>query len=218
MWPALLLGAGLSVFINRTLNEPDRAPNGEPIPPIDRHMDPATRAGLGRLLAGGTPDDLDQGARSLLYSGYPLAAHICAQRSIHMRQYLADRRAALARHQQLTEAQNAQAAEVLRLQEGAQIAAEASKLARVPPMAGQAPGPQPVPTQAGPQDVVTGGPSNPPTGGDPVPAVSSAAPPAAGGTGRRKAPRKVKADPVVVGDEVPPAVEQQINGRAQAEH
>jgi hypothetical protein len=118
-----------------------------------------------------------------------------------MRQYLANRRAALARQQQLAEAQSAQAAEVARLQQGAQIAAEASKIAREP-------------AQAAPQDVATGEPPRPPTGGDPVSAVSSVAPK------RTRAPRKVKADPVVVGDELPPAVaaEQQINGRAQAEH
>jgi hypothetical protein len=93
---------------------------------IEANIEPRTRAGFERLMTGGSPEELDRGAMSLLRSGYPLAAQHCAHKATAMRQFEAQRQAATAHRDRMVAAQAAQAAALAAQNAQAQALADAA--------------------------------------------------------------------------------------------
>lgn len=182
------------------------------------HMEPRTRAGFERIMMGGTPEQLDQAAMSLLRSGYPVAAQICVNKAGGMRRFDIERRALLARQAQQ---QSAQAAA------GAQAQAISGAAATMQALAAQKPATENVQPTAGPGTVIlvpppVAVPVAPPIGVATGEALSSA-PTKPVKQARKAAPRAPKkksangARPAASGVTAPgaphvPAV-QQVNGR-----
>ena len=191
----------------------------------DAHMEARTRAGLDRLLMGGTPDQLDQAANSLLRSGYPLAAQLCAVKAVAMRRFDEERKTSAAQqdrarlHMQSAQAQmmaQAQQAEAI-----AQAAANMHALAAQAPLV--APALESGNVQGGLEAATVGGKVSPPgsvTVAPPNGAASGEAPLPRAVKSRTKAARKVsrKAAPAVAQHEAPPPEVQHVNGRARAGH
>lgn len=149
MFPALAIGAGVSWLfhrevLNRTPPQHEAAPRPQgaiPGPPqLDGNIEPTTRAGVLNLLQGGTPEQLDAAAQSLLRSGYPMAAHACMQRCRQLAHALMQRQQMAQQRQAALEQQAAQNKDVQGLAE----AAAAIKAAA----GGAAPHPQQTPAAA----------------------------------------------------------------------
>lgn len=147
VWLPIVLGGGASYLFSRLLSgdtdggaqrpaAPQLRPGQRlaPTPPaLDANLDHATRAGLERLLTGGSPDELDLAANSLLRTGYPLAAHVCAQKAIAMRQFDAQNRAAQAHRERMHAAHAVQQQEIAaRLAQDKALAETAARLRGTP--------------------------------------------------------------------------------------
>jgi len=171
-------------------------------------MEPRTRAGFDRILMGGTPEQLDQAAMSLLRSGYPVAAQICVGKAGAMRRFDAERRAAMARQEQ---------AATLHAAQEAQAQALADAATKMHALAAE----KPESVQSAPEAATVGGKV-------PSPNLSHVAPPIVTATGEapllsvgrkprtsRKVARKVAAEAPI--EAALPEV-QHINGRARAGH
>jgi hypothetical protein len=241
MLPAILIGGGVSYLFSRLLAEdtsrpvqrfgpPQQVGNRPPgsVMQIDAHCEPQTRAGLERLLTGGTPEQLDQAAHSLLRTGYPLAAQACAMKAEGMRRFNAEVLAGKAKRDQMFAAQAAQQATLQAQAAQAQAIGNAGAvIAQVAALPKPEVGPQVATPLQGPQGVAfQGSPPGATVGVDLPPGVVAAPPTTAPGEAplkksRKPYTRKVKA--AIAGttaeiDLVREPFEPHANGRANPEH